>query len=159
MYDQIAAEHEYEEWCRITEPYTRPTIVPRAHDMKGVTTMNFKLIEALMCELSKDSGIDAYERGEFIYSVKVSNSLRSGGQDAEIFMQWPRLLSWVRAQEEPVKWRTSLLADALIVYADTSKHITGSSLLGLGELHKLVGHDDNNNLLELWRELKEIEHL
>lgn len=121
--------------------------------------MNFKLIEDLLCALSKDPGNNDYDEGNFIYSIRVSNSLYSGARDAEIFMQWPRLLSWVRAQEEPVKWRTSLVADALIVYADTSKHITGSSLLGLDELHELVGHDDNNNLLELWRELKEIEHL
>lgn len=121
--------------------------------------MNFKLIEDLLCELSKDQGNDAYDEGRFIYSIRVSNSLCPGDRGAEIFMQWPRLLSWARAQEEPVKWRASSSTDTLFVYADSSKHITGSSLLGLSELHELVGHDDNNNVMELWEELKEIEHL
>lgn len=40
---------------------------------------------------------DAYELGEYIFSVKVANRL-VGSPDMDIFTQWPRLHRWIREQ-------------------------------------------------------------
>ena len=58
MYDQIAAEHEYEEWCRITEPYTRPTVAAHAQDNTPAVSEDAEIIDAAKRYLKRIRRLD-----------------------------------------------------------------------------------------------------
>lgn len=73
-------------------------------------------IKELMEALKQDQQGDPYANGNYIYGVRVAQTY------AEVHMQWPRWLKWVRSRSPDVTYEARRVPDT----DDGSMHVTAS---------------------------------